>query len=160
MGDSRHTNIFPNSTRWHHCLGFRFKRRLGTSNSENHNKWGSLIVRQPFASNIYCQSYSVLFLTLPQGKSVADSLSSRFEILQTTRGQVTAGLQIITFFGFAVSAQTFWISSKISEGASFCSSTTVFSCDDLLGNRDLNIDPLFGISWGLLECLPLQGYYS
>ena len=98
-----------------------------------------------------------LFLTLPQGKSVADSLSSRFEILQTTRGQVTAGLQIITFFGFAVSAQTFWISSKISEGASFCSSTTVFSCDDLLGNRDLNIDPLFGISWGLLGMFTFAG---
>ena len=98
-----------------------------------------------------------LFLTLPQGKSVADSLSSRFEILQTTRGQVIAGLQIITFFGFAVSAQTFWISSKISEGASFCSSTTVFSCDDLLGNRDLNIDPLFGISWGLLGMFTFAG---
>ena len=52
--------------------------------------------------------------------------------------------------GFAVSTQTLWISSKISEGGNFCSSTSTFSCDDLLGNSDLNVDPLFGLSWGLI----------
>ena len=87
------------------------------------------------------------------GRSTADSLSSRFEILSTVRGQITAGLQIITFFGFAVSAQTFWITSKISEGGNFCTSSTVFSCDDLLGNTDLNVDPFFGISWGFIGML-------
>ena len=84
------------------------------------------------------------------GRSAADSLSSRYEILSTVRGQITAGLQIVAFFGFAVSAQTFWITSKISEGGNFCTSSTVFSCDDLLGNNDLNVDPFFGFSWGFV----------
>ena len=53
-----------------------------------------------------------LLLVVPFGKSIGDSLSSRFEILGSERGRITAGLQIIAFFGFAVSAQTFWISSK------------------------------------------------
>ena len=91
-----------------------------------------------------------LLLVTPFGKSAGDSLAGRFEIFSTERGRITAGLQMIVFFGFAVSAQTFWISSKISEGGNFCTSSSVFSCDDLLGNNDLNVDPLFGLSWGML----------
>ena len=91
-----------------------------------------------------------LLLVVPFGKSIGDSLSSRFEILGSERGRITAGLQIIAFFGFAVSAQTFWISSKISEGGNFCSSSTVFNCDDLIGNSDLNVDPVFDLSWGII----------
>ena len=53
-----------------------------------------------------------LLLVTPFGKSAGDSLAGRFEILSTERGRITAGLQMIVFFGFAVSAQTFWISSK------------------------------------------------
>ena len=89
-------------------------------------------------------------LVSPAGEALTASLSERFKILSTERGRVTAGLQIITFFGFAVSAQTFWISSKISEGGDFCSSSTVFNCDDLIGNTDLNVDPIFGLSWGMI----------
>ena len=89
-------------------------------------------------------------LVSPAGEAFTASLSERFKILSTERGRVTAGLQIITFFGFAVSAQTFWISSKISEGGDFCSSSTVFNCDDLIGNTDLNVDPIFGLSWGMI----------
>ena len=91
-----------------------------------------------------------LILVLPFGKSIGDSLAGRFEIMGTERGRITAGLQIITFFGFAVSAQTFWISSKISEGGDFCSSSAVFNCDDLIGNSELNVDPIFGLSWGII----------
>lgn len=91
-----------------------------------------------------------LILVLPFGKSIGDKLAGRFEIMGTERGRITAGLQIITFFGFAVSAQTFWISSKISEGGDFCSSSAVFNCDDLIGNNDLNVDPVFGLSWGMI----------
>ncbi len=94
-----------------------------------------------------------LLLVSPYGRGIADSLAPKFEVLSSTRGKITAGLQLIVFFGFAVSTQTFWISSKISEGGDFCSSSSVFSCDDLLGNNDLNVDPLFGISWGLLGML-------
>ena len=31
-----------------------------------------------------------------------------------------------------------------------CSTATVFSCDDVLGNAQYNVDPFFGISWGLI----------
>ena len=93
---------------------------------------------------------SGFILVSPAGEALTASLSERFKILSTERGRVTAGLQIITFFGFAVSAQTFWISSKISEGGDFCSSSTVFNCDDLIGNTDLNVDPIFGLSWGMI----------
>jgi hypothetical protein len=33
-----------------------------------------------------------LFLVSPMGRSTADSLSSRYEILSTVRGQITTGL--------------------------------------------------------------------
>ena len=91
-----------------------------------------------------------LVLVAPFGKTLGDKLAGRFEIMDTERGRITAGLQLITFFGFAVSAQTFWISSKISEGGNFCSSSAVFSCDDLIGNAELNVDPIFGLSWGMI----------
>ena len=86
----------------------------------------------------------------PWGESFKSSLADRFPSLKTARGRLLSGLQLISFAGFAVSTQTLWISSKISEGGSFCSSTSTFSCDDLLGNSKLNVDPVLGLSWGLI----------
>ena len=86
----------------------------------------------------------------PWGSSLTSSLADRFPSLKTARGRLLSGLQLISFAGFAVSTQTLWISSKISEGGSFCSSTSTFSCDDLLGNSKLNVDPVLGLSWGLI----------
>ncbi|MAR94096.1 MAG: hypothetical protein CMA45_03365 [Euryarchaeota archaeon] len=86
----------------------------------------------------------------PWGSSFTSSLVDRFPSLKTARGQLLSGLQLISLAGFAVSTQTLWISSKISEGGSFCSSTSTFSCDDLLGNSELNVDPVLGLSWGLI----------
>lgn len=86
----------------------------------------------------------------PWGNQLASSFAERFPSLRTVRGQLLTGLQLISFAGFAVSTQTLWISSKISEGGSFCSSTSTFSCDDLLGNSKLNVDPVLGLSWGLI----------
>ncbi len=91
-----------------------------------------------------------LFVVSPWGDKLTDSLKQRFPSLNTARGKLLAGLQLISLAGFAVSTQTLWISSKISEGGNFCSSTSTFSCDDLLGNPDFNVDPLFGLSWGLI----------
>jgi len=86
----------------------------------------------------------------PWGESFKSSLADKFPSLKTARGRLLSGLQLISFAGFAVSTQTLWISSKISEGGSFCSSTSTFSCDDLLGNSKLNVDPVLGLSWGLI----------
>ena len=89
-------------------------------------------------------------IVTPWGESFASSLTDRFPSLKSARGRLLSGLQLISLAGFAVSTQTLWISSKISEGGSFCSSTSTFSCDDLLGNSKLNVDPVLGLSWGLI----------
>jgi uncharacterized membrane protein len=59
-------------------------------------------------------------------------------------------LNFVGLVGFVVSVHTLWISNKISEGGNVCSSATVFSCDDVLGNAAYNTDPVFGLSWGLI----------
>jgi uncharacterized membrane protein len=86
----------------------------------------------------------------PWGNLLTSSIAEKFPSLQTARGRLLSGLQLISIAGFAVSTQTLWISSKISEGGTFCSATSTFSCDDLLGNSKLNVDPVFGLSWGLI----------
>ena len=60
------------------------------------------------------------------------------------------GMNLVALTGFVVSVHTTWITFKISEGGNVCSSATVFSCDDVLGNAQYNVDPVFGISWGLI----------
>jgi uncharacterized membrane protein len=36
----------------------------------------------------------------------------------------------------------------VSEGGNYCSSTSVFSCDDVIGNAQYNVDPIFDLPWG------------
>ena len=107
------------------------------------------------SSNVLVAVYLIptlvgFLIVSPLGNSVTSSLADRFPSLKTARGRLLSGLQLISLAGFAVSTQTLWISSKISEGGSFCSSTSTFSCDDLLGNSKMNVDPVFGLSWGLI----------
>ncbi len=107
------------------------------------------------SSNLILSFYLIptligFFIVSPWGNMLTSSLKARFPSLETARGQLLGGLQLIALAGFAVSTQTLWISSKISEGGSFCSTNDTFSCDDLLGNSELNVDPIFGLSWGLI----------
>ena len=89
------------------------------------------------SSNLILSFYLIptligFFIVSPWGNMLTSSLKDRFPSLETARGQLLGGLQLIALAGFAVSTQTLWISSKISEGGSFCSSNDTFSCDDLL----------------------------
>ena len=84
------------------------------------------------------------------GTSLGTALSSRYPSLIHRRRRHMLGLNIVTLVGFAISVPTLWITNKISEGGSVCSSATVFSCDDVLGNASYNVDPIFGVSWGLI----------
>lgn len=84
------------------------------------------------------------------GTSLGTALSSRYPSLIHRRRRHMLGLNIVTLVGFAISVHTLWITNKISEGGSVCSSATVFSCDDVLGNASYNVDPIFGVSWGLI----------
>ncbi|MBT60828.1 MAG: hypothetical protein CMA63_04660 [Euryarchaeota archaeon] len=87
-------------------------------------------------------------LVLPFSKALTGPLVGTFPSLATERGRLFGGLKLITLSGFAVSVQTLWISSKVSEGGNYCSSTSVFSCDDVIGNSMYNTDPVFGLPWG------------
>jgi uncharacterized membrane protein len=87
-------------------------------------------------------------LVLPFSQAISEPLMEIFPSLQTERGRIFGGLKLITLAGFAVSVQTLWISSKVSEGGNYCSSTSVFSCDDVIGNAQYNVDPIFDLPWG------------
>ena len=105
--------------------------------------------------NIILIGYAVpllfgLALMTRLGESFSPTLTSRSPLYAFPRRRHMLGLNIVAFVGFVVSVQTLWISNKISEGGNVCSSATVFSCDDVLGNAQYNVDPIFGISWGLI----------
>ena len=105
--------------------------------------------------NVFLIAYIVptafgLLLMTKMGDSLADSLTGLSPRMAFTRGRHMLGLNLVALTGFAVSVHTTWITFKISEGGNVCSSATVFSCDDVLGNAQYNVDPVFGISWGLI----------
>jgi len=87
------------------------------------------------------------------GNALGISLSSRYPNLVHRRRRHLLGLNLVVLVGFAISVHTLWITNKISEGGAVCSSATVFSCDDVLGNAAYNVDPIFGVSWGIFGML-------
>ncbi|MBR68989.1 MAG: hypothetical protein CMA86_05730 [Euryarchaeota archaeon] len=91
-----------------------------------------------------------LVLISPMSQSLVSSLVERQPRLAHERRRHMLGLNLVALTGFVVSVHTLWITNKISEGGNVCSSATVFSCDDVLGNAAYNTDPFFGISWGLI----------
>ena len=92
----------------------------------------------------------VLLMT-PAGASLfGNLLKGRNPLMIHERRRHMLGMNLVALVGFVVSVHTLWITNKISEGGNVCSSATVFSCDDVLGNAAYNTDPVFGISWGLI----------
>ncbi|MBL6734213.1 MAG: vitamin K epoxide reductase family protein [Candidatus Poseidonia sp.] len=105
--------------------------------------------------NLFIVAYAVpllfgLILMTRAGDSMAETLSKRNPLMVHARRRHMLGLNLVGLVGFVVSVHTLWISNKISEGGNVCSSATVFSCDDVLGNAAYNTDPVFGLSWGLI----------
>jgi len=91
-----------------------------------------------------------LVLMTPAGTSIGNMLVGRNPLMIHARRRHMLGMNLVALTGFVVSVHTLWISNKISEGGNVCSSATVFSCDDVLGNAAYNTDPVFGLSWGLI----------
>jgi uncharacterized membrane protein len=92
-----------------------------------------------------------LLLMTPTGASLfGNLLVSRNPLMVHARRRLMLGMNLVAITGFIVSVHTLWITNKISEGGNVCSSATVFSCDDVLGNAAYNTDPVFGLSWGLI----------
>lgn len=106
-----------------------------------------------------------LLLVLPVGRSIVTPFTEQYTSLATERGRIFFGLILTCIAGAAVSFQTLWISSKISEaGGEFCSAGGVFSCDDVIGNPEYNVDPILGLPWGgigaVTFCILLYFVYS
>ena len=91
-----------------------------------------------------------LVLMTKAGDGLGASLSGREPLLKHARRRHMLGMNLVVLAGFVVSVHTLWISNKISEGGNVCSSATVFSCDDVLGNAQYNTDPVFGLPWGMI----------
>ena len=96
----------------------------------------------------------ILFMT-PAGEVVASSFSNRWPSLETTQGRNLAGLILVAFGGFTVSAHTLWMHNKAAEmgGGSFCSAGNVCDCASVIGNAEWNTVPFLGLPWGLLGML-------
>ena len=69
------------------------------------------------------------------GDGLAETLSGLNPRASFSRGRHMMGMNFAALTGFVVSVHTTWITFKISEGGNVCSSATVFSCDDVLGNE-------------------------
>ena len=96
-----------------------------------------------------------LLLMTPAGASLfGNALAGRNPLMVHERRRHMLGMNLVALAGFIVSVHTLWITNKISEGGNVCSSATVFSCDDVLGNAAYNTDPVFGISCCLLYTSP------
>ena len=91
-----------------------------------------------------------LLLILPGSESIFLGLSDRFPSLKSRRGRILSGLNLTLLGGLAVSVQTQWIHAKVSEGANFCASNTIFSCDDVIGNANYNTMPVLDVPWGMV----------
>jgi uncharacterized membrane protein len=91
-----------------------------------------------------------LLLILPGSESIFLGLSDRFPSLKSRRGRILSGLNLTLLGGLAVSVQTQWIHAKVSEGANFCASNTIFSCDDVIGNANYNTMPFLDVPWGMV----------
>ena len=95
-----------------------------------------------------------LLLILPWTSAIFLPLSERFASLGTKRGRLLSGLNLTLLGGLAVSVQTQWIHAKVSEGANFCASDTIFSCDDVIGNAQYNTMPVLDLPWGMVQEFP------
>ncbi len=92
----------------------------------------------------------------PLGEALAlPALRSKWKSLETLLGRTFAGLFLIMFSGFTVSAHTLWMHNKAQEmgGGSFCSAGAVCDCASVIGNSDWNTMPFIGLPWGLLGML-------
>ena len=89
----------------------------------------------------------------PLGESLAiPALRRKYSSLETKLGRTFAGMLLMCFGGFTVSAHTLWMHNKAQEmgGGSFCTAGTVCDCASVIGNSDWNTVPVLGLPWGLL----------
>ena len=92
----------------------------------------------------------------PLGESLAfPALRNKWKSLDTKLGQSFAGMLLICFSGFTVSAHTLWMHNKSQEmgGGAYCAGGSVCDCASVIGNSEWNTVPVLGLPWGLLGML-------
>ena len=92
----------------------------------------------------------------PLGDSLAtQKLRDKWKSLDTKLGQSFAGMLLICFSGFTISAHTLWMHNKAQEmgGGSFCTAGAVCDCASVIGNAEWNTAPFIGLPWGLMGML-------
>src|SRR6056300_148703 len=154
MEGSWHTCLLPDSTGRHRRMEFFRKPERKGSGRHHSPDLGGMSMNQ----NLILIGYIVpvvlgLVLMTPAGTSIGNMLVGRNPLMIHARRRHMLGMNLVAFTGFVVSVHTLWISNKISEGGNVCSTATVFSCDDVLGNAQYNTDPVFGLPWGMIGML-------
>ena len=91
----------------------------------------------------------------PLGAKIAPIFAKIWPSAISHRGKLLTGTLLVMLGGFTVSVHTLWIHNKALEfgAGSFCSSGGVWDCSSVIGNNEWNVDPVFGLPWGILGML-------
>jgi uncharacterized membrane protein len=96
-----------------------------------------------------------LSMFTPLGAKIAPLFAKIWPSAISHRGKLLTGTLLIMLGGFTVSVHTLWIHNKALEfgAGSFCASGGVWDCSSVIGNDEWNVDPVFGLPWGILGML-------
>ncbi len=96
-----------------------------------------------------------LLMFTPLGNQLAPIFAKRWPSAISHRGKLLTGTLLVMLGGFTVSVHTLWIHNKALEfgSGSFCASGGVWDCSSVIGNNAWNVDPVFGLPWGILGML-------
>ena len=93
-----------------------------------------------------------LLMLTPFGDKIAPVFAKMWPSAISHRGKLMTGTLLVLLGGFTVSVHTLWIHNKALEfgSGSFCASGGVWDCSSVIGNDEWNVDPFFGLPWGIL----------
>ena len=96
-----------------------------------------------------------LLMFTPFGDKIAPVFAKIWPSAISHRGKLITGSLLVMLGGFTVSVHTLWIHNKALEfgSGSFCASGGVWDCSSVIGNDQWNVDPFFGLPWGILGML-------
>ena len=96
-----------------------------------------------------------LMMFTPASSQLAPVFSKIWPSAMSHRGKLLIGTLLVMFGGFTVSVHTLWIHNKALEfgSGSFCAGGGVWDCSSVIGNNEWNVDPVFGLPWGILGML-------
>ena len=95
----------------------------------------------------------ILIMT-PLGENISRGFSSKWPSLESAQGRALAGLILVCFGGFTVSAHTLWMHNKAAEMEEDLSvPPAMFVIAQVYWKSEWNTVPFLGLPWGLLGML-------